>query len=163
MRGSPIFCASVFGLALAIIAAADLHAPDQVIYNHSPSLPRGFYVRTSEAVTMGSIVTVRAVDVTPAYASLRHFTGARDRFLKRVAAAQGDRVCAIADSIEINGNKVGRRVPRDRQRRALPHWSGCFTLTTHQVFLMGDTSDSFDGRYWGVTDLRVIEGVWRPL
>ena len=32
-----------------------------------------------------------------------------------------------------------------------------------EVFLLGDTADSFDSRYWGPVRLTAIDGVWRPL
>ncbi|MGE0294633.1 MAG: S26 family signal peptidase [Hyphomonadaceae bacterium] len=37
---------------------------------------------------------------------------------------------------------------------------GCRTLEADEVFLLGDTADSFDGRYWGPTRLQSISGVW---
>jgi type IV secretory pathway protease TraF len=45
----------------------------------------------------------------------------------------------------------------------LPAWSGCVTLDRDHVLLLGDTPDSFDGRYWGPTPIERIEGVWRPM
>ncbi|MGH6997913.1 MAG: S26 family signal peptidase, partial [Phenylobacterium sp.] len=37
----------------------------------------------------------------------------------------------------------------DSQGRPLPAWSGCRSLGPGQVFLLGDSSDSFDARYFG--------------
>ncbi|GAM99880.1 hypothetical protein U91I_03535 [alpha proteobacterium U9-1i] len=45
-----------------------------------------------------SIVTVRARDVALNYAATRRFTDANDRFLKRVAALDGDIVCGSGRS-----------------------------------------------------------------
>jgi type IV secretory pathway protease TraF len=42
-------------------------------------------------------------------------------------------------------------------------WVGCRRLLSGEVLLLGDTSDSFDGRYWGPTPVTLIEGVWRKL
>ncbi|MBY0565718.1 MAG: S26 family signal peptidase [Hyphomonadaceae bacterium] len=44
----------------------------------------------------------------------------------------------------------------------LPTWTGCRTLRD-EVFLLGDTPDSFDGRYWGPTSVELIEGAWRAI
>lgn len=147
---------------LAIIIVSVEAAPDFIVYNRSSSIPRGFYVRTNVAVTRRAIVTVRAVEVAPDYARLRQFTDLGDRFIKRVVATDGDVVCAEGNVVTVNGARTALRVERDSAGRALPTWQGCRTLQD-EVFLLGDTSDSFDGRYWGPTPVRNVESVWRPL
>jgi conjugative transfer signal peptidase TraF len=153
-------------LAVLALGAAEARrdAPrDLVLYNHSPSLPEGFYVRVHTPIARSAIVTVRAVDAAPAAAHARGFDRPDDRFLKRVAAAAGDRVCAEGDAILLNGRPVAQRQARDRAGAALPRWSGCFDLKPSQLFLLGDTPDSFDSRYFGIVDRRAVEGVWRPV
>jgi type IV secretory pathway protease TraF len=136
---------------------------DWIAYNHSPSVPVGLYLRAAEHVGVGKLVTVRARDVAPSYARLRRFGRERDRFLKRVTAGPGDLVCATRDAVIINSNHPILRFANDRQGRALPQWQDCRRLRSHEWFLMGDTPDSFDSRYWGPVDERLIEGVWRGL
>lgn len=136
--------------------------PNVILYNSSPSIPRDFYVRDSNAPMLGAIVTVRAVDVAPDYARLRDFADAGDRFIMRAAAVDGDIVCAEASTVTINGERAAQRAARDTAGRTLPTWSGRRTLRG-EVFLLGDTPDSFDGRYWGPTPMRLVEGVWRPV
>lgn len=148
---------------LILIAAATVNAHDLMLRNPSPSIPAGYYLRTTAAVAPGAFVTVRAVDVAPAYAAVRGFTDPGDRFIKRVAAAAGDEVCASGDEMSINGAIVARRKTRDAAGRALPTWSGCRILSADELLLLGDTPDSFDGRYWGPISRRLIEGVWRPI
>lgn len=145
------------GLALCALGAAGVR--DCVIHNGSDSMPRGFYLRTDAAPALGAIVTVRARDVAHDYARLRHFSAERDRFIKRVIAARGDVVCAEGETISINGETVARRRTSDQEGRALPIWTGCRRLAD-QVFLLGASADSFDGRYWGPIDAALIEGVW---
>lgn len=149
------------GAVAIIIVSIDI-APDFIVYNSSTSIPRGFYVRDVGAPLRGAIVTVRAVDVAPDYARLRDFIDLDDRFIKRVSAIDGDVVCAEGPAVTINGVQAAERMAHDAAGRALPTWSGCRTLQD-EVFLLGDTSDSFDGRYWGPVPLTAIEGVWRPL
>ena len=149
--------------AIALLAVASAGARDWLIYNHTPSVPTGWYVRSSGEIARGAFVTVRAQDVAPDYAAVRNFTDAGDRFIKRIAANDGDSVCADGDVIRINGRTVAHRAAQDSQGRPLPHWNGCRTLSTDEVVLMGDTPDSFDSRYFGVVREDAIEGVWRPL
>lgn len=152
------------GLAAALLVWVALAKPlDAFLYNPSSSLPPGFYQRIETPIIRGAIVTVRAADIVPDYARLRGFTDAGDRFIKRVAGVGGDRVCAGGEVISLNGALIARRRSLDSEQRRLPSWEGCHVLGRYEVLLMGDTDDSFDGRYWGVIPADMIEGVWRPL
>ena len=75
----------------------------------------------------------------------------------------GDSVCANGETVRINDRTVAHRARHDSEGRALPHWSGCRQLSADEVFLMGDTEDSFDSRYFGPVSVADIEGVWRPI
>jgi type IV secretory pathway protease TraF len=151
--------------ALVVVAAVILTArfDPVVIFNDSPSVPTGFYLRTNASPTPGAFVTVRAVAVSPDYARARGFSDANDRFIKRVAAGAGAIVCARGDTVTIGSAHVLPRAQRDSMGRALPSWTGCRALAAGEVFLIGDTPDSFDSRYWGPASAAAIDGVWIPL
>jgi len=108
-------------------------------------------------------VTLRAADASLAYAHARDFTDRTDRFIKRVAAVSDARVCAEGDRVTVPGRGAVARLARDTAGRVLPSWDGCLTLAADEVFLLGDTADSFDSRYWGAVRLSAVDGVWRPL
>lgn len=149
-------------LAASALCAATVLQLETVLYNHSPSLPVGFYLRRSAPPTRGAIVTVRALDVAPVEATQRAFTGRSDRFLKRIAAVAGDEVCLSETAVIVAGRTLLRR--GDHQRA--PHASspyGCRLLAPDEYFLVGDTPDSFDSRYWGAVSRDKIEGVWSQL
>jgi len=148
-------------VALGIAAALLTHVRPLLIYNPSPSVPVGFYWRSAEALHIGDLVSVPAAVAAPVYAAERGFTDRTDRFIKRIAATSGQVVCAYGDQVSIDGARVVDRLPHDKMGRALPSWSGCRTLRTDEIFLLGDTDDSFDGRYWGAVSLRVVDGPWR--
>jgi len=165
------------GVAAAALTAAALTAPrDLVLYNHSPSVPEGLYVRTSDPVTVGAFVTVRARDVAPEQAHRRWFEDTTDRFIKRVAAVGGARVCSDGRRLVVGGDGDGVGDDDDNRRRSVAirivddgadpsirGWRGCRVLAPGEVLLLGDTQDSFDGRYWGPISVQLIEGVWRRL
>lgn len=156
--------ATASAVVLAALAALALPAAeDRLLYNHTPSVPVGFYLRTDAPVARDAFVTVRAADVVPEAARIRDFEGPRDRFIKRVAAVAGDRVCAEGDTLTINEGAPIERRAHDSVGAALPRWTGCRELLESEVLLLGDATLSFDGRYWGPVDLSLIEGVWRPL
>jgi conjugative transfer signal peptidase TraF len=148
---------------VALMAAAGTHQQDLVIFNPSHSVPAGFYVRSDRPIERGALVTVRAVSVAPAYATLRQFTDPGDRFIKRIAGVAGDEVCAEGQRLSLNGVVVARRLERDGAGHILPTWSGCRVLAADEILLLGDTPDSFDGRYWGPVTTRMISGVWRSI
>jgi type IV secretory pathway protease TraF len=106
---------------------------------------------------------VRATDVAPGYAAARSFTKPGIRFLKRIAAATGDVVCAYGPNVCIDGDALPERQSNDPAGRTLPTWSGCLKLPLGEVRLLRETPNSFDGRYWGPTPVSWIEGVWRRL
>lgn len=149
--------------AVALLAVASANGRDWLLYNHTPSVPVGWYARSSDEVVIGALVTVRARDVAPDYAAARSFTDDGNRFIKRIAANDGDSVCADGESIRINDRTVAHRASRDSEGRELPRWSGCRVLSADEVFLMGDTPDSFDSRYFGPVSTDDIEGVWQKL
>lgn len=150
--------------AVSLLGAMSvLHRREVVLYNHSPSIPIGFYIRSSEPLRIGAIVTVRAAEVAPEYAAVRNFTAPGDRFIKRIAATAGDSACTRGAQLTINGRTVLLRAATDSVGRPLPHWNGCRALNADEVLLLGDTSDSFDSRYFGPVRRDAIEGVWQSL
>jgi conjugative transfer signal peptidase TraF len=163
MKQRQVIILALCASAIALVAAGEMHRGDVVLFNATPSVPTGFYARTDAPMVEGAFVTVRAQDVAPDYAATRNFTDRGDRFIKRIAANDGDRVCADEDAIRINDRTVAHRAAHDSQGRALPRWSGCRDLSADEVFLMGDTPDSFDSRYFGPVSIADIEGAWRKL
>ncbi|MFZ2031610.1 MAG: S26 family signal peptidase [Vitreimonas sp.] len=202
-RGAGYLLVLTGGAAAAALTAAAFAVPrDIVLYNHSPSVPVGFYARASAPVMTGAFVTVRALDVAPEEARRRNFTALSDRFIKRIAAVGGDRVCGDGHNIVVGdgaiivtvlgadeqhrgvgdrhhhdddddeahgdarhraGGAAGGDDHADDTHGGLVGWRGCRVLNADEVLLLGDTPDSFDGRYWGPINVRLIEGVWRRL
>jgi type IV secretory pathway protease TraF len=105
-------------------------------------------------------VTVRARDVAPIEAAAHRYDDEGDRFIKRLAATAGQHVCSDGRSLSVDGVQVA--IVRNRPG-APQGWVGCRTLATSEILLLGDSADSFDGRYWGPICDDLIEGVWRPL
>jgi type IV secretory pathway protease TraF len=153
---------SIGAIAALVLGVGAHSAPTLILYNASASAPVGFYVRSTTTVSIGSYVTVRAASVAPAYAAFRDFDDVDDRFIKRVAAGYGAEVCAEGDWVRV-GARLLVRHRRDASGRPLPAWSGCRVLAHDEFFLLGDTDDSFDSRYWGPVRRHDVEAVWLPL
>jgi conjugative transfer signal peptidase TraF len=147
------------GFWLIIISIAFPPAP-RLVWNASASAPIGLYWVSPGAPVIKSD-TVIAWTPGPAreLAAARRYIPMNVPLVKRVAAAEGDRVCAIGSAILVNGHKVARRRSVDGQGRPMPWWSGCRTLGEREYFLlMPHVATSFDGRYFGVTERADIIG-----
>jgi type IV secretory pathway protease TraF len=67
-------------------------------------------------------------------------------------------VCARNKKILVNTRLAARRLRRDPHGRLLPWWRGCVTLKKGALILLNKAPDSFDGRYFGPSELRDIVG-----
>lgn len=151
----------IFGVTVLTVLAtsATLVPTPQLIWNASASAPIGFYGRVAGAPSRGDLVLARAPIWARRLAAERHYLPLNVTIIKRVAAVAGDVVCAAGAAISINGRLVAHRLASDRMGRSLPRWESCETLSAGEFFLlMADAPDSFDGRYFGVTERRDIIG-----
>lgn len=158
-----ILALSLLGIGLIGLATLARPAP-RLVWNASASAPIGFYrVLPGEAVP-GDLVLVRTPDSIRQFTAERGYLPLNVPLVKRVAAADGDIVCAAGDAISVNGRVVAERLARDRLGRPLPSWSGCHLLDSGEVFLlMEGVADSFDGRYFGPVRRAAIIGRLAPL
>jgi conjugative transfer signal peptidase TraF len=162
MRWSPLVI--LLGSATLLSAAWPglERVPDVVLYNGTTSMPVGFYLRSDNEMELGAIVTVNAYALAPDYMAARG-AGSDFRLLKRIAATDGAIVCADGDEIRIDNAVRALRSARDGNGALLPSWSGCHSLRDGEYFVLGDSAESFDSRYFGAVTAADIEGVWRPL
>ena len=124
-----------------------------LIWNASASSPIGLYHVTAPG-SVGPGATVLAWAPAPArrIASDRGYLPANVPLVKHVAGARGDRVCASGEALFLNGGFVALRRTEDGLGRPLPSWDGCRLLLRGELFLLAPgAADSFDGRYFGIT------------
>ena len=131
-----------------------------LVWNASASTPVGLYAIGSPSdLRVGDYVVARQPVATRRLAAARHYLPANVPLVKRVAAIPGDRVCALGQDISINGFWVAERRVADAPGRRMPWWSGCIQLRQGAHFLLlADEPASFDGRYFGPTERKLIIG-----
>jgi conjugative transfer signal peptidase TraF len=162
-RPRAILALALLGLGLIGLASLARPAPC-LVWNASASAPIGFYRALPGDAVRGDLVLVRTPKAVRQLAAERGYLPSNVPLVKRVAALDGDVVCAASDAISINGRVVAKRLARDRLGRPLPTWSGCHLLDSGEAFLlMEGVSDSFDGRYFGPTPTAAIIGRLAPL
>jgi conjugative transfer signal peptidase TraF len=156
---TPTSRAALGWIALAALGLASQSGVKLAIVNESPSLPRGLYLRSPGApVRSGSIVALPAPSGARAYLARLGFPP-NILLLKRVAGQEGDLVCVTAGELFTSQRVLPVR-DHDRHGRALPLWRGCALLAAGEVFLLGDTDDSFDSRYFGPVRAADLKGVF---
>jgi conjugative transfer signal peptidase TraF len=152
--------------ALTALVVTSVWPPRPVlVWNASASSPVGLYY-------VGPAKDARAGDMAVAWAPARaRELGAERGYLprnvplvKRIAAAGGDRVCAIGEAIFVNGRLEASRRTADGTGRPMPWWSGCELLAPGEIFLLAGEEDSaFDGRYFGKSEPHQVVGRARLL
>jgi conjugative transfer signal peptidase TraF len=162
-RPRAVLALSLLGLGLIGLASLARPAP-WLVWNASASAPIGLYRVLPGKPIRGDLVLVHTPDSVRQLAAERGYLPATVPLVKRIAALDGDVICAAADVISVNGRVVAERLARDRLGRPLPAWTGCQTLETNDVFLlMEDVASSFDGRYFGPVRQAAIIGRLAPL
>jgi conjugative transfer signal peptidase TraF len=152
---------ALFGI---LASAAGAIPSRRLVWNASASAPVGLYWRIDGKPARGDLVLAWAPLWARRLAGERHYLPMAVPLIKRVAAVDGDTVCAEEDTVKIDGEMVAHRRALDGHGRFMPNWTGCQTLGPGEVFLlMADVPDSYDGRYFGVSDGHDIIGLLVPL
>lgn len=166
-RRRPILIAGGIGLALIGIAATldfAIRPAPRLVWNASASAPIGLWrIHPDSPLRTGDMVLAHTPDSVRELAASRHYIPANVPLVKRIAAQGGDDVCAVGETIFVNGSPVAERLTHDRAGRPLPRWHGCEMLRDGRVLLLMDRPESFDGRYFGPVSETAIIGKATPL
>lgn len=153
--------ALLFGTAIPVLAlglASAVSLPKKLAYNVSASAPIGLYWIDQKPISRGDHVYVRVPERVRNLAIEREYLPPDVPLVKRVVGLTGDQICRQNDEISVNGTAVAIAKHRDAQGREMPSWHGCHILTVRTVFLLQDHPQSFDGRYFGPVNRRLIIG-----
>lgn len=135
----------------------------QYVWNASESLPKGLYRITNSLPSKGELVLVRLPEWVQFLADQRKYLPRNTPALKRIYGVRGDVVCRFGEIVFINGTTVVIAKTRDYSNRKMPIWRGCKRLSSDELFLLTEHSDSFDGRYFGVVKTSSVIGMARPI
>ena len=150
------------GIALILLPSI-LHPVPALVWNAPPSVPVGLYRVVSGVPRRGDFALVRTPESVATLAAQRGYLPIGVPLVKRIAAIQGDYVCAHEKSVSVNGETIAQQRERDSAERPLPHWSECRTLRPGEVFLLAGSPASFDSRYFGPVQSTALIGRLVPL
>lgn len=156
VRRALIAGAASFALGLTVLVPP----PPLLVWNASASAPVGLYAVTpGHAVRRGDMVIARLPVAMRGMAARRRYLPRGVPLVKRVMAGPGDTVCARGRQITIDAMFAAERLVADAAGRPMPWWQGCVHLAKGQAFLlMIDVPNSFDGRYFGISQTSDIVG-----
>ena len=156
MRRFWLICAIIPVLALTVASVASL--PKKLIYNASASAPVGLYWLDNKHIERGDYVLVDVPDRVRPLVERRGYLPPDVPLLKRVVGVDGDRICRRGQEVFVNNRLAATANEYDGSGREMPDWHGCHILTERSVFLLQDHPQSFDGRYFGPVERRLIIG-----
>ena len=134
-----------------------------IVINDTPSLPEGFYRKSTRPVEQGSFVLFR---LPVGEFSSRPY--ARENLIKQVVAVAGDRVGIGQAGVRVNGRLLANsaQLPTDRDGLPLPRLNlEDYTLQAGELLTMSTYNPrSFDSRYFGpVRNDQILSVVEPPL
>jgi type IV secretory pathway protease TraF len=137
--------------AVAMLAIPVSATSARLVWNATLSAPLGLYSIEQGSWHVGDRVAVLPSELLAADLAHRGVLPPGKLLIKRIAAGQGDIVCRDGVDVTVNGSVVAVARVVSGSGEKLPAWLGCRNLGSSDVFLLGDTADSYDGRYFGVT------------
>lgn len=125
--------------------------PLLLVYNASPSIPKGFYwVRNEQSFFVGDLVVTRLPEYIREFAQERDYLPEGVLLIKPIAAGPGDWVCSKGGWLHINKDASISVPKHDSKGRKMPHWEACRRLMEGEYFLLlPNVPMSFDSRYFG--------------
>lgn len=157
MRGRVVIL-SVAAVAIAMLCFTGNASSPRLVWNTTASAPTGLYSIEQGTWRVGDRVAVRPSASLAEDLDRRGILPLGKLLIKRVVAGLGDTVCRDGERVTVNGSQVAVAKTASRNGDALPSWGGCRRLGASEVLLLGDTPDSYDGRYFGVTPAEDVVG-----
>jgi type IV secretory pathway protease TraF len=152
----------VQSLFVASAALPELKTKPPMILNETTSMAKGAYVRVGDVHDLkgGDIIAMPMNSAVRNYLVKKLSYPNDTMLIKRVAGLAGDLVCRHDSVVTINQRTLVA-ASSDRQGIPLPAWHGCQTLSTNEVFILGDHRSSFDSRYFGPVLRSELAGIYR--
>ncbi len=155
--------AIILAAGLPLMVLALMPQRPWLLYNHTPSVPVGFYLYAGGCIERGDLVAFPLPEAAHGYAQRRG--DSRDvLLLKPVLAMGGDHVSTLHGELRINGVFVGTIPEADSAGRSLPRWRAARPLQRGELFVGSTRSThSFDSRFFGPIHASQVVGVYRSL
>ena len=138
----------------------------ELVFNDSPSVPRGLYwIRLgAEPKDRGEYVVFLPPDTAATLIYGRGWLPKWMPLLKPVGGMEGDSYCVTGNRFIVNGIDSGPVYFVDARGLPLPQMRGCRRVGHREFLPVSSYLDrSFDGRYMGAVSTSNVLGSGRPL
>jgi conjugative transfer signal peptidase TraF len=173
MKLSRLAKRTALGAAGAFVLLAAVAYQAGVVFNTTPSLPKGIYRTVEAPIELGAYVKF-CPPKSPVFDEARRrgylgpgfCPGGYEYMLKQVLAAKGDRVEVAAEGVHVNGQLVpmSEQLLADGGGRLMPRYAQHRILFDNELLLMSEVSRvSFDARYFGPLDRAQVRAVVKPV
>jgi len=157
--------ASVIACAITAGAAIPLSG-HEVVFNDSPSVPRGFYwiALGAHSSQRGDYVVFAPPGDSAALIYGRGWLPNAMPLLKPIGALESDRYCIEHGRFLINGEDKGPVFATDASGLPMPRIVGCRRVGRNEFLPVSTYIErSFDGRYMGAVPMTNIIGTGRAI
>jgi conjugative transfer signal peptidase TraF len=161
----PVHAILLFGALSAVTSALAALLGSHLVWNTTPSLPRGLYWLTRDTCAL-DVGDIAVFPVPPALRPLvaeRHYLPTGHVLLKPVAALAGDTVCIRDDVAFVNDRPFGPVLRADLEGRELPVDPHCGPVPPRHVYVASHHPRSFDSRTFGPVPVAAVEGKATPV
>ena len=124
---------------------------NKFLINLTASIPRGIYLTSKDKeLKIGDIVAFN----TQNYKIILDYRNSQETFLfcKRIVGKEGSEIKVIGNELFIDNNKISEILFLNKNNEKLPQveeFKEGYSLKENEFFLLGDTENSFDSRYYG--------------
>ncbi len=137
------------------------HSPKIFIWNDTYSVPRGLYlILPNDKLSVGDYVVFSGTPEIRELAVSREWLPKEANFLKKIGGLYGDsfRADPTTNMFYVNNNYIGLIKDKDSKGRHITsHVYGLHTVGEEEFLPVGDSPNSFDGRYYGTQPLSTIK------
>ncbi|MFS7223154.1 S26 family signal peptidase [Rahnella inusitata] len=135
-------------LALTLAGAYTLFTHILVPATHSVH-PLVLYRTGDVAAKQNQYVTFLRTD--------EYLPGGKAHLVKRLGCIGGQFLSKTSNQFYCDGTEIALAMLRDSNGKSLPQFSYTGVIPTDMAFAVGDTTDSYDSRYWGLLKISDTE------
>lgn len=141
-----ITVASSVALVMVTVLAG-IYLPSHISITMTPSLNHRIYFIEKEFASVG-----KGDYVLFNFSSSYIEGGKVVKATKRIGCAEGDYLHVVMGDYYCGNDYLGRAKEKALNGSSLPRFEYVGTVPHGKVFVVGDSKDSFDSRYWGFLD-----------
>ena len=146
------------GAVFMLIAPPMMDTTPLLVWNASPSVPRGLYAVDRATPKVGDLVLIRLPARLAALAARRGYLPRGAFLIKPVVAVAGDTVCRRGVRVSVRGKLAATAHSADASLARCPPGTAAEHCNPARYFLLSDHPDGFDSRYFGALPVRSVVG-----